>query len=240
MNKLTLTILLICNFYVVSIQGTTIMNEQKHSVGIFLLPQLPDNAAISTFMHNIALDLTTKEITFAKDVNIPHITLFQLLVNEKGLEQIKSATGIMAKMFKAIKLKLGETAYIHPLNHIFWDVSLNKSLQKMYDYVFNNKFYQYRTNGLIKPIENAKNLLTKEHWQVINKYGICFSTPDTGFNPHFTLAYNIAKNANSKANEIIKKHQPMIKEIVFDRIGIGIIGNYGNIESIIFTFDLQS
>ncbi len=238
MNKLTLAILLICNFYVVNLQGTTNMNE-KHSIGIFLLPHLPDNAAISTFMHNISLDLTTQEISFAKDANIPHITLFQLLVDKKGLENIKIATSMMSKMFKIVKLKLGKTAYVHPINHIFWDVSLNKSLQKMYDYVFNNKFYQYRTEGLIKPIENAKHLLQEEHHKLIEKYGICFSTPETGFNPHFTLAYNIAKNAHIKASTIIARHKPRIREIVFDRIGIGIIGNYGNVESILATYDLQ-
>ena len=206
------------------------------SLVVFALPSNNETNKLLGIINKVKRHLQENNIPFNDVYNIPHNTIYQGLFDDKGLGKLDQEIKQMANNHKKHTVKMKHPIYLMHSVHLFFDIVVSEQLQRMYDYIFENKIFELRSPGLIKPIENAKHLLNKSHLQIVNKYGCLFNTPEFGFNPHFTLIYDI-KIASFQV-EFVNFGQDL-SEVTFDKIGIGQVGDHGNLTKIISIYDLQ-
>ncbi|MBT4880456.1 MAG: hypothetical protein HON43_05745 [Alphaproteobacteria bacterium] len=211
--------------------------SNAEEIGIFLLPSKASEMKILKKRGDLWQNLIKAGVQWNRKENILHSSIFQGIFNKKGLHKLKKKIQILAESSQPIYIQsipnLEDTQ-----ENIFMNLELNEALKKICDLFYQDKLFEIRTSDriLMQLTRDVEQGISDTKQKLLKKYGLHWNVPETGYNPHFTLAYGTKKNASIKSTLKKVKYKPL--DITFDRIGIGKLGYHGNLLKVLYSFPL--
>lgn len=196
--------------------------KQDVSLGIFLLPSDQDAESLTRYKGEIQKSFPEAE----KFKNVPHVSLFQMQTPFAHLREIEEKVRERSTDYPSFDLESPS------LDHRYGNICLSFSpdqkgvFRSMVSTVIEST-QSYRSKDLLPQIKGEN--LDPPQRDLVEKYGIYWNVPPEKSIPHLTLFYNV-QDAQIPSSGLTRLH--------LDKIALGYIGFYGNVEQIIQEFSL--
>ena len=181
--------------------------------------------------------LQKQSVEFENCPNVPHISLYQLKINDVYIDKIKTQIRDICKNYSKFSFLMNNN--IEKVgNNIFWrsyEAIENPILQHLLIETVES-IKQFKDSSPLEQISSRFSTLTPEQKSLVDEFGVYWGLPHN-FDPHITLIYNL-----SRENVTIEKTPLLEKKVRFiaEEISVGIIGYHGNIERVIYSHPLES
>ncbi|ACQ67832.1 hypothetical protein BJP44_05225 [Candidatus Williamhamiltonella defendens] len=230
-------------FFLLFKSGLCLASSPKLEIGILF--SLPHN--VQEESQKLSGEVTRRLIAHFPEnppKNIPHISLFQLKIEESRLPELIENLGVFLKKNPFLPTLTMRSSLTDTQENIFWTV------ERIDDETNLNDFHKsiveiaaaYRSSELMEQVRMLRNLSLDQREKVKN-YGIFWGLPGN-LNPHITLFYDSGVDRKDQ-NKTFISIKDLIGEIavtpgiVFkaQSLAIGKLGRSGNVEKILYKFE---
>ncbi len=166
--------------------------------------------------------------------NTPHVSLFQIAIEAYRLNSLLEC---FSEKFNNIDQRI--SLYIKSIKKIDGNIALDlsfthesdkKAFLKIKKEVISFSLKYLTPHVFLSQINFQK--LSNEEKKLVQKFGIHWGVSNKDISkPHLTLCYQ--KSLNEKYDEIL------LRDICFSKLGIGLIGYYGNVTKVIKEINLK-
>ncbi len=177
--------------------------------------------------------------------NIPHISLFQLKIEERRLPQLIERLSVFLEKNTFLPTLTMRSSLTDTQENIFWIVEKVDAETRLND--LHTSIVEiarvYRSSDLMEQVSSTLGALSLDQRKKVENYGIFWGIPGN-LNPHITLFYDSGVDRKDQ-NKTFVSIQDLIGEIavtpgfVFtaESLAIGKLGRAGNVEAILHRFD---
>lgn len=204
------------------------MSDNLCELGIFLLPSDDLTSEIQHLTDDIVIRHKKKGIFFEQDENTPHVTLFQLVMDETKipdlLEKISHELSVLS-LIPQVSLEPILTKVGH---NLFWNVERlfeNHFLKKAHTNIVHHAL-SLRSDNVMRQVAQHYKLPPSQR-ESVDLYGIWWSLPHN-YDPHFTVIYDLPDGFDET---LIPPLKPQVFKPAF--LGIGRLGFQGNVTQVI-------
>ena len=211
-------------------------HAKEIEIGIVLLPDDDVRLASETLSKQIYDELDAIDFSIAKVANQPHISLFQMNMDESFLPALHKALATITLECPKMSLEL-EPYLRNTYENIFWDVAKDTNDYSILEGVFQtvvDKVANLRHPNLMRQLRNIE--LSKDDLALIERYGVNFGVPGR-FNPHITICYDSGQS--KQIDGVVNKIAIPQKKLTCNQLAIARLGFSGNVEEILASFDIN-
>lgn len=210
--------------------------EVQDEYGIVLLPDPKGRLEIEEISKKIKIGFDDQDISYNKEMNHPHISLFQSVFTEEGVNKLKNVLAKMAASHDKITVLVVKNLEDTKEN-IFLNVENTPEIIKIRDMVFDHKLHELRDcSRVMKQVQrDQKDGVNEDQQKKINEFGVYWNLRGSKA-LHFTIVYE--SNMNSKIEPLLDKTIINIDEINLPHLALVKLGFNGNVVEIIDKYKL--
>lgn len=212
-------------------------NVHGEEYGLFLLPLEEDTRALKALSNQLEDTFRKEDISYNPVVNIPHLSIFQGVFEQDGLEKLKAGAQVLAQRYTHVTLacdaRLEDTH-----ENIFLNFTNPEKVAPLFDAFYDADLYKMRSEDrLMQQVQrDVKAGVGEKAQALIQTYGLYWGVPGR-YRPHITLVYG--SHAHPKIPAVLDAVISKIHTLTFTQLGVGRLGFEGNVTEVIRTYPLR-